>query len=328
LSRLKTTFWLFSCLLGAGAASLAYFILTPIDIPEDARHFSISPGKSLHEVSKQLANSTVIHDQWTFLILARLRGEAGSVKAGIYETASRSSELDILSKITRGEFSRSEVRIVEGWTFQQMRHALNQHPNLRHDSTPYSNQEILAQLDPAATHAEGRFFPATYYFAPGTSDLVVLRQSYQAMQGRLEALWKKRKPGLPLASPYDALILASIVEKETGRAADRGMIASVLVNRLRIGMRLQSDPTVIYGMGDAFDGNLRKKDLLADQKYNSYTRAGLPPTPIALPGEASLVAAMNPEPSKALYFVARGDGSSVFSRTLTEHNQAVNRYQK
>jgi UPF0755 protein len=209
-----------------------------------------------------------------------------------------------------------------------MRLTLDQHPGLRHDSTQLSNQEILARLDVEVPHPEGYFFPATYYFAPGTSDLVVMKQACQEMQRRLDVLWKKRKTGLPLASPYDALILASIIEKETGKSSDRGMIASVMINRLRIGMRLQSDPTVIYGMGQSFDGNLRKKDLLADQKYNSYTRAGLPPTPIALPGEASLIAAMNPEPSKALYFVARGDGSSVFSRTLVEHNRAVNQFQK
>lgn len=326
--RLKSVWWLAVAMGLMGASILSYLCFVPIDIPGEARTFTIRQGSSLHEVARQLSARGIIHDPWSFLILARIRTDAGNIKAGAYSVESRSTSAAILTKITRGDFSRTEIRVTEGWTFRQMRHELDQNPSLRHDTLGISDRELMAQIDPAVTHPEGMFFPATYFFAAGTSDLTILRQAYQAMQSRLNTLWRKRRPGLPLASPYEALILASIVEKETGRESDRAMIASVLVNRLKRGMRLQSDPTVIYGMGLAFDGNLRKQDLLADQKYNSYTRAGLPPTPIALPGEAALAAAMNPELSKALYFVARGDGSSVFSQTLDEHNHAVNKYQK
>jgi UPF0755 protein len=309
-------------------AFILYASLVPVDVPKSAENFSIAQGASLQDVSRQLAAAGVIHDRWTFLLLARLRGNAGNIKAGTYEIVGQSNQLDVLTKITKGDFARSEILIVEGWTFRQMRGAVNQHPQLRHDSLNYSDKDLVARIDPTIVHPEGLFFPATYYFSPGSSDLVIFRQAYTAMQNRLQTLWSKRKPGLPLAVPYEAVILASVVEKETGRKSDRNMIAAVLVNRLKIGMRLQSDPTVIYGMGDAFDGNLRKKDLLTDQRYNSYTRSGLPPTPIALPGEASLMASLNPASSDVLYFVARGDGSSEFSRTLADHNRAVNRYQK
>jgi UPF0755 protein len=209
-----------------------------------------------------------------------------------------------------------------------MRGALNAHPALRHDTPALSDSEILARLNIFEPAAEGWFFPNTYHFSNGTSDLAILRRAHQLMRSHLQAQWDARKPELPLATPYEALILASIIEKETGINTERPLIASVFVNRLRLGMRLQTDPTVIYGLGETFDGNLRKRDLLADTPYNTYTRAGLPPTPIAMPGLDSLKAALNPADSDMLYFVSRGDGTSHFSRSHLEHDRAVTKYQR
>jgi len=213
-------------------------------------------------------------------------------------------------------------------TLRQMRERLDAHPGIRHDSKGLPEQEILRLIGASERMAEGLFFPDTYLFAKQSRDIDVLARAYRAMQKHLAREWENRAPGLPFANPYQALILASIVEKETGRDQDRAMIAAVFINRLRQGMLLQTDPSVIYGLGAKFDGNLRKRDLLADGPYNTYTRTGLPPTPIAMPGLASLQATLHPAQSEALYFVARGDGSSQFSRTLDEHNQAVSRYQK
>jgi UPF0755 protein len=204
---------------------------------------------------------------------------------------------------------------------------LDASPDLRHDTQGLQDMEVLARLQIAEPHPEGLFFPDTYLFARGSSDLAVLRRAYRAMQRHLAAEWEARDQNAPYRSPYDALIMASIIEKETGLAAERDQIGGVLVNRLRIGMRLQVDPTIIYGLGDSFDGNLKKRHLLEDGPYNTYTRAGLPPTPIAMPGLASLKAAMRPAKTDALYYVSRGDGSSHFSRNLNEHNRAVTRYQ-
>ena len=220
------------------------------------------------------------------------------------------------------------VRFIDGWTFKQMRAALDAHEAIKHDTQGMSNEALARKLGIPDALPEGWFFPETYHFSRGATDLSILRRAHKLMQTHLNAQWAKRAGDLPLATPYEALILASIVEKETGKAADRAVVASVFVNRLRINMRLQTDPTVIYGMGEAFDGNLRRRDLQADTPWNTYTRGGLPPTPIAMPGLASLQAALNPAASKMLYFVARGDGSSQFSRTLDEHNNAVNRYQR
>ncbi len=229
--------------------------------------------------------------------------------------------------ISKGQIETSSVTIIEGSTFKELREQLNKDSTLHHDSASMSDEEILKRIGATETVAEGLFFPDTYNYVKGSSDLKVLRRSYQLMQRHLQDNWKKRDPDLPFETPYQALILASIVEKETGQPGDRPMIASVFINRLRKPMRLQTDPTVIYGMGDKFDGNLRKRDLSHDTPYNTYTRDGLTPTPIALPGLAALQAVLHPAPSKALYFVARGDGSSQFSSTLIEHNNAVNEYQ-
>jgi UPF0755 protein len=235
--------------------------------------------------------------------------------------------LAIVDKLRRGEVLRERVLIVEGSTFAEMRTALAAHPELRKDTASMSDAEVLRAVGADETSPEGLFAPETYVFDTGSSDLEVLRQAYRAQRAIVQQAWEARAPGLPYRTAYEALVMASIVEKETGTASERARIAGVFVNRLQKGMLLQTDPTVIYGLGAKFDGNLRKRDLTTDTPYNTYTRAGLPPTPIALPGRASIAAALNPEPTKALYFVSRGDGTSEFSETLTDHNRAVDKYQ-
>jgi UPF0755 protein len=228
----------------------------------------------------------------------------------------------------RGEFAQESITIVEGWTFRQMRAAIQGHPRLRHDTVKLSDEELMKKISSEYTKPEGLFFPDTYLFAKGSSELAIYKQAHQAMLNHLKAAWESRDPSLPYKTPYEALTMASIIEKETGQKSERSMIAGVFVNRLRTGMMLQTDPAVIYGMGERFVGDIRKKDLLTDTPYNTYTRAGLPPTPIALPGIQSLSAALAPAKTQALYFVARGDGTSQFSDNLNDHNRAVNQYQR
>jgi UPF0755 protein len=233
-----------------------------------------------------------------------------------------------LQKLARGEESLRALTLVEGWNWRQVRAALVREEFLRQDSAALSDEALMAALGKPGVAPEGRFFPDTYTYAKGSSDIAVLRRAVHAMDRRLQQVWEMRSADLPLRSPEDALVLASIVEKETGRASDRAQISGVFINRLRIGMPLQTDPTVIYGLGEAFDGNLRRSHLRADTPWNTYTRNGLPPTPIAMPGKASMMAAVQPATTPALYFVAKGDGSSHFSASLDEHNRAVNRYQR
>ena len=289
---------------------------------------AVQPGSGLRTISRNLAAQGLIVSPWAFSAVARLRGQGERLQAGVYEIKPGMTPNELLDRMVRGESLNDRVTIIEGWTFAQMRSALDRHASLKHDSTALSENEILERLGAIERRAEGLFFPDTYVFSVGTSDLQILRVARARMRERLDAAWATRTDGLPLGSPYEALILASVVEKETGRPEDRNLIASVFINRLRIGMRLQSDPTVIYGKGARFDGNLRRADLEEDTPYNSYVRGGLPPTPIALPGAASLAAVTRPAVSRALYFVARGDGTSEFSATLDDHNRAVTRYQK
>ena len=230
--------------------------------------------------------------------------------------------------MVQGDETLAMVRLIEGWTWRQWRAELAKAPRLRQLAASMSEAELMTAIGAPGIAPEGRFFPDTYAYSYGASDLAVLKRAYRAMQSRMAAAWSERAPDTPLRSADEMLILASIIEKETGQAADRARVAAVFTNRLRIGMPLQTDPSVIYGLSEAFDGNLRKRDLQADGPYNTYLRPGLPPTPIAMPGAASLRAAVHPEPSKALYFVARGDGSSVFSESLADHNRAVNQYQR
>jgi UPF0755 protein len=307
---------------------LGWYAFSPVTLRTDPADFSIKPGSSLKSATRQIVESGVELNAWQFNLLGRLLGKAGTIKAGSYEVGSGITPLALLSKLTAGEVTQAEVVFIEGWTFRQIRAALKADPEIRHDSAARSDTEIMAQLGAAGRNPEGLFFPDTYLFGKGASDLDILRRAYKAMDRQLQAAWEQRAPDLPYRSPYEALIMASVIEKETGQATDRALIGGVFVNRLRIGMMLQTDPSVIYGLGEKFDGNLHKKDLLADTPHNTYTRSGLPPTPIAMPGQASLAAALNPAKTPALYFVARGDGSSEFSRTLAEHERAVAKYQR
>ena len=256
----------------------------------------------------------------------RVSGQARLIKAGSYEIAAGSTPRSVLSMLVRGDQTLRSVTLVEGWTFAQVRTALQKAEHLKQETPGLEPEIIMKMIDKPGIPAEGHFFPDTYTYAKGSSDVAVLRRAARAMDKRLNAAWALRSPDSPLKTPQDALVLASIVEKETGQAADRAQISGVFNNRLRIGMMLQTDPSVIYGLGSRFDGNLRRRDLLADTPFNTYTRTGLPPTPIAMPGKAALLAAVQPASTKALYFVARGDGSSHFSSSLDEHNRAVNKY--
>lgn len=268
---------------------------------------------------------------WTLSVALRLRGDAPRIKAGLYDFQQAPTLKGLLDRLTRGDPAQREFALIEGWNFRQVRQALAKQPELKPLTAGLSDTQILQAIGASHDHPEGLFAPDTYAWVKGSSDLDLLQRAYRQQNKRLEQVWSQRQrppEGPALDSPYQALILASIIEKETGRASDRGRIAGVFTNRLRIGMRLQSDPTTIYGLGESFDGNLRRRDLQADTPWNTYTRAGLPPTPIAMPGRAALRAALAPEPTSALYFVARGDGSSEFSNDLDAHNRAVARYQK
>jgi UPF0755 protein len=287
----------------------------------------IPRGASFRGVMDALEAAGIKPRRFEFETLARALRQERAIKAGSYEIAEPVTPKDLLDKLTRGDVTQAEVRLIEGWTFAQFRAALDASPDLRHDSAGLEDTQILTRIEAREAHPEGLFFPDTYLFGKGSSDLAVLRRAYRAMQRHLKAEWESKGATVPYQSPYEALIMASIIEKETGKPSERDLIGGVLVNRLRIGMRLQVDPTIIYGLGDSFDGNLKKKHLLEDAPYNTYTRAGLPPTPIAMPGLASVRSAMRPGKTEALYYVSRGDGSSQFSRTLDEHNRAVARYQ-
>ena len=313
-------------MLAAGGYG-AWYVASPLAIRKLPAEVEIAQGAGFRTAVAELEKAGIAVRPIEFEALARLLGRERDIKAGNYQLVQPVTPLDLLDRLTRGDVTQAEIRLIEGWTFAQFRAALDASADLRHDSRGLEDAEVLARLRAPEAHPEGLFFPDTYLFGKGSSDLAVLRRAYRAMQRHLEVEWQARDAGVPYRSPYEALIMASIIEKETGRSGERDQIGGVLVNRLRIGMRLQADPTVIYGLGAAFDGNLRKGHLLEDGPYNSYTRAGLPPTPIAMPGLASLRSAVRPAKTDALYYVSRGDGSSQFSRTIDEHNRAVTKYQ-
>ena len=312
----------------AAILGVSWFTSRHLPMRTDPTMFSIPAGASLRSAAQVIEAAGIGIPAWQLEILGRVMGRSAKIKAGSYEVEEGLTALALLDKLTRGDVALAELVLVEGKTFRQLRTLLNEHPDLAHDSQKLSDEKILKLLVAKQTHPEGLFFPDTYLFNKGSSDLDVLRRAYKAMQSKLDATWEKRESTLPIKTPYELLILASIVEKETGMPADRPQVAAVFVNRLRRGMLLQTDPTVIYGLGERFDGNLRKVDLLTDTPWNTYTRPGLPPTPIAMPGLASLQAAAKPPSSDMLYFVARGDGSSAFSTSLDAHNSAVVKYQK
>jgi UPF0755 protein len=313
--------------LAALAGYVAWYVNSAMPLQSVPIEFEIPAGSGLRAAIRHMEQAGVDPGRRRFELLARAAGRAGAIKAGNYEISSRITPLELLDQITRGLVTQAEIRFIEGWTFRELRAALDQSPNLRHDSRGMSDASLLERIGAREGYPEGLFFPDTYLFARSSSDLAVLRRAYHAMQRHLAEEWQRRTPDLPVKTPYEALVLASIVEKETGRAADRGEIAGVLVNRLRLGMPLQTDPAVIYGLGESFDGNLKRVHLATDGPYNTYTRRGLPPTPISLPGLAALRATLQPVRTQALYFVSRGDGTSQFSRSLEEHNRAVSKYQ-
>lgn len=317
-------------LLVAGAAAAwiwQQYQQTPLAFREPSVRVELVKGAGVRAAAVELNRKGVVVQPWLLQLAGRWRGDADRMKAGLYQLDAPMTLKAILDKFVKGDVLQTEIRFIEGWTFAQMRAAIAKVSDLQHDSQNLSEAELMARIGAAETRAEGMFFPSTYSFSPGSSDLDIFRQAYRQQRKVLEDAWKTRAPDLPIVTPYQALILASVIEKETGRDSDRDKVASVFVNRLRKGMMLQSDPTTIYGLGDAFDGNLRRKHLQADTPYNTYTRTGLPPTPIALPGKASLIAATRPAQTSALYFVARGDGTSEFSNDLAAHNRAVARFQ-
>lgn len=312
----------------AAASGFAWWTKQALPVPGAPIEFSINPGSGVAASAQQMAAAGVPVNPTLFVLLARLTGDAGRIKAGSYELKPNTSPRRLLSQLVRGEFAQEAVTIIEGWSFKQMRQAISSHTRLKHDTVKLTDAELMAKISTEYKDPEGLFFPDTYLFAKGSSEIEIYRRAHQAMLDHLNEAWEKRNKELPYKTPYEALIMASIVEKETGQKSERTMIAGVFVNRLRTGMLLQTDPTVIYGMGDAFVGKIGKKDLLTDTPYNTYTRGGLPPTPISLPGLQSLQAALAPADTPALYFVSRGDGTSQFSSNLPDHNRAVNRYQR
>ena len=313
--------------IGVGTWGL-WWVDQPIALPAASVDLSIDPGTLPRGVAQAVADTGAQVNPNLLYWWFRLSGQARLIKAGSYEMTTGITPRRLLLKLARGDEALEALTIVEGWNFRQVRALLARESGLKHDSLGLSDAELMNALDRPGIPPEGRFFPDTYTYARGSGELAVLRRALRAMDKRLDAAWAQRQPDVPLKTPQEALILASIVEKETGKAMDRPAIAGVFANRLRVGMPLQTDPTVIYGLGEAFDGNLRKKDLQTDTPFNTYTRNGLPPTPIAMPGKAALLAALHPAAGNALYFVARGDGTSQFSATLEEHNRAVNKYQR
>ena len=312
-------------LVGAGAA---WWLDHSLRLRSDTVDLSIESGTSARGVVQAAVESGIDVNPMLLYWWFRLSGDSRQIKAGSYEISQGATPRSLLEKLVRGDEALRAVTLVEGWTFSQMRSALSKAEQLKQEISGLEPELIMKALGKPGLHPEGRFFPDTYTYAKGSSDLAVYARAMRAMDKKLEAAWRQRAADTPLKTPEQALILASIVEKETGRESDRAMIAGVFSNRLKIGMMLQTDPTVIYGLGDAFDGNLRRRHLQADTPWNTYTRNGLPPTPIAMPGKSALLAAVQPATTKALYFVARGDGTSQFSASLDEHNRAVNKYQR
>ncbi|MCL2309777.1 MAG: endolytic transglycosylase MltG [Proteobacteria bacterium] len=320
--------WAIVALALLGLALLVWGWRQPLLLPSQPYLLTVPKGATLNQVAAMLARDGVLWHPWQLTMPARAQGKATTIKAGRYRFEGEMTVAALLQKLVDGVTVPVVVTITEGSTFADLKRLLHDQPDIVNTLLDAPDAQILQVVGASETSPEGLFFPDTYHFAADSDDVAVLKTAYQALQTRLDDGWAKRQEGLPLATPYEALILASIVEKETGIASDRPLIASVLMNRLKLGMRLQVDPTVIYGMGARFDGNLRRRDLEADTPYNTYTRDGLPPTPIALVSQASLDAVLQPPDTKYLYFVSRNDGSgsSEFSETLDQHNRAVARY--
>jgi UPF0755 protein len=329
MRSLRALLVLLLLLIAAIGGAAFWWLNQPLPLAADSVEVSVEPGTPPREIAQQWVRAGVQASPTWLYEWFRWSGQARKIRAGSYEIGRGVTPMALLNKMVRGDETLAVVRLIDGWTFRQFRAELAKADSLKPTTAQMTDAQVMADVGaPAGQSPEGRFHPDTYAYSKGASDLAVLKRAYRAMQTRLDAAWQERAADTPLHSADDALVLASIVEKETGVGADRGKVAGVFVNRLRIGMPLQTDPTVIYGLGAAFDGNLRRRDLLADTPYNTYTRTGLPPTPISMPGKAALLAAVRPEATRALYFVARGDGSSEFSETLADHNRAVNQFQR
>jgi UPF0755 protein len=325
LKRIFLTLLVLSLLLGAAAG---WWVLRPLPLATPTVDLSIAPQTPVRGIAQTAVEAGIEVQPELLYVLFRLSGQSRKLRAGSYEITQGNTALDVLRKLTRGEESLKAITLIDGWTFRQFRAALDKAEGLKHDTRQLSDSELMEKLGLPDVAPEGRFFPDTYTYGKGTSELHVMQRAANAMVKQLAAAWGQRAGGLQVKTQEQALILASIIEKETGRESDRTTISRVFHNRLAIDMPLQTDPTVIYGLGESFDGNLRRVDLRTDHPWNTYTRKGLPITPIAMPGRNALLAAVQPAASKALYFVARGDGTSEFSATLDAHNAAVNRYQR
>ena len=334
MQLIKKILWLFLLALAVSVLTLAYYARASLRLQPDSQDIIIAPKSSLKSVANQLVEQGVIPEPWRFIILARVLHKESYLQAGSYTLNKNVTPYQLLLSLNHGKATQGGITFIEGRTFLQMRERLAKNEALKHTINHLSDNEIMALIGAAESHPEGLFFPDTYYFDRNTEDIIILKKAYAAMQSKLTKAWDEKASkgvngasALPYKSSYEALIMASIIEKETGKASERPQIAGVFLNRLRFGMRLQTDPTVIYGLGDHFDGNLRRNDLMRDTIYNTYTRGGLPPTPIAMPGLASIEAALHPASTNALYFVGKGDGTHAFSATLVEHNRAVVKYQ-
>ncbi len=304
-----------------------HYAKAPLNLSPEAQEVTIKPNSGLKSIANQLVAQKVLPSALPFVILAKIMQKEAELQAGEYTLNKNVSPYQLLLSLNNGKATQGSITFIEGKTFKQMRAKLAKNANVKTTIADLSDAEVMVVVGKGEKHAEGLFFPDTFYFDRGTADIVLLKRSYEIMQTKLAEAWANRASSLPYKNSYEALIMASIVEKETGKASERPEIAGVFLNRLRIGMRLQTDPTVIYGMGDKYNGNIRRKDLTTDTIYNTYTRDGLPPTPIAMPGLASIDAALHPKKTKALYFVGKGDGSHAFSNSLVEHNRAVAKYQ-
>ncbi|MGE4368286.1 MAG: endolytic transglycosylase MltG [Burkholderiaceae bacterium] len=330
MTKFKSLFLSLLTALVLGAAGLAayvvYWLDSPVTLDQPRIVYTVSPGDRLRTIAQTMNGAGIHVNDDALVLLGRYTGQDRQIHAGVYEALAGDSPRRLLDRMARGEMVQTRLTFVEGWTYRQIRQALRDHTDVRQTLQDVSDEQVLQRLGAEYTSPEGLFFPDTYVFVPGTTDFAVLEQAFKAQQKHLAQLWEQRDPDLPLKSPYEALILASIVEKETGHSPDRDKVAGVFINRLRTGMALQTDPTVIYGMGDAYQGRIRKRDLQTDTPWNTYTRPGLPPTPIASPGRAALEATLKPADHDFYYFVARGDGTSEFSRNLSEHNRAVRKF--
>lgn len=313
-------------LAGAAAAGAWFWMNRAITLPADKVEFIVAPGSTPKGMARAMNEAGIPVWEDGFAWLARLSKQDKLIKAGGYEARRGDTPRLLLDRLARGEMVQRQITLLEGWTYQQMREAIRTNPDIRQTLGDISDEALMDRLGSSIKSPEGMFFPDTYVFTPGTTDFDLLRRAYQQGQQVLETIWAQRHADLPLKTPYEALIMASIVEKETGHGPERNRVSGVFANRLRVGMLLQTDPTVIYGMGDRYQGRIRRVDLRTDTPWNTYTRAGLPPTPIAASGRASLLAAVQPERHSYYYFVSRGNGTSEFSTNLSEHNRNVARY--